>query len=98
LGRARYERADRSVDDTAAGEATATPVVRAGRRKGHRNTTIKTTSGLVTVARPKLRGTTEAFASRPFGKSVTRTNALESLVIAGQARDFGRAQQVTVRA
>ena len=35
---------------------------------------------------PKLRGTTEKFASRLFGAGVTRTNALESLVIAGYVR------------
>ena len=35
------------------------------------------------IARPKLRGTTEGFASRLFGAGVTKTNALESLVIAG---------------
>jgi putative transposase len=40
----------------------------------------------VTVARPKLRGTTEAFASQLLGKSVTKSNALESLVIAGFVR------------
>jgi putative transposase len=38
------------------------------------------------VARPKLRGTTQAFASRLFGKDVTESNALESLVIAGFVR------------
>jgi transposase-like protein len=40
----------------------------------------------VTVERPKLRGTTERFASQLFGKSVTKSNALESLVIAGFVR------------
>jgi hypothetical protein len=40
----------------------------------------------VTLARPKLGGTSEAFASRLLGKGVTRTNALESLVIAGFVR------------
>jgi hypothetical protein len=30
----------------------------------------------VAVARPKLRGTTEVFASRLFGKSITKSNAL----------------------
>ncbi len=48
--------------------------------------TVKTTAGPVTLARPKLRGTTEAFASRLFGSHVTRTNALESLVIASFIR------------
>ena len=40
----------------------------------------------MTLARPKLRGTTERFASQLFGKHVTKTNALESLVIAGFVR------------
>ena len=48
--------------------------------------TVKTTAGPVTLARPKLRGTTEAFASRLFGSHVTKTNALESLVIASFVR------------
>jgi putative transposase len=38
------------------------------------------------VQRPKLRGATERFASRLFGTGVTKTNALESLVIAGFVR------------
>jgi hypothetical protein len=40
----------------------------------------------VTLHRPKLRGTTEKFASALFGAGVTRTNALEALVIAGFVR------------
>jgi hypothetical protein len=40
----------------------------------------------VTIDRPKLRGTDEAFASRLLGVGVCRTNALESLVIAGFVR------------
>lgn len=40
----------------------------------------------MTLQRPKLRGTTEAFASQLFGVGVTRTNALEALVIAGFVR------------
>ena len=47
---------------------------------------VKTTAGPVTLARPKLRGTTEAFASRLFGSYVTKANALESLVIASFVR------------
>jgi putative transposase len=74
LGRARYQRASDSPD------------ARAGSRNGYCESTIKTTAGPVTVARPKLRGTTERFASQLFGKSVTRSNALESLVIAGFVR------------
>jgi len=59
---------------------------RAGSRNGYGNLTVKTTAGPVTLKRPKLRGTTEQFASRLLGKGVTRTNALESLVIAGFIR------------
>jgi putative transposase len=40
----------------------------------------------VALSRPKLRGTTAAFASALFGTGVTRTNALEALVIAGFVR------------
>ncbi|HET7014281.1 MAG TPA: transposase [Streptosporangiaceae bacterium] len=43
-------------------------------------------AGPVILARPKLRGTTEAFASRLFGSHVTKTNALETLVIASFVR------------
>ena len=74
LGRARYQRAAECPD------------ARAGSHNGFCESTIKTTAGPVTVARPKLRGTTEAFASTLFGTSVTKSNALESLVIAGFVR------------
>jgi putative transposase len=74
LGRARYQR----VADC--------PDARAGSRNGYCDATIKTTAGPVTIARPKLRGTTEVFASRLFGKGITKSNALESLVIAGFVR------------
>jgi transposase-like protein len=74
LGRARYQRAA-GVEGAAA-----------GMRNGYCPATVKTTAGPVTVARPKLRGTTGAFASRLFGKSITKSNALESLVIAGFVR------------
>ena len=74
LGRARYQR------------AADCPGARAGSRNGFCDSTIKTTAGPVTIARPKLRGTTEAFASQLFGKTVTKSNALESLVIAGFVR------------
>src|SRR5512135_2736834 len=53
---------------------------------GYREVTVKTTAGPVALARPKLRGTAEAFASRLFGAHVTKTNALESLVIASFVR------------
>jgi transposase-like protein len=71
LGRERYAHGERA---------------RAGSRNGHCPTTIKTTAGPVTIDRPKLRGTEEAFASRLLGVGVCRTNALESLVIAGFVR------------
>lgn len=71
LGRERYARGERA---------------REGSRNGYCPTTVKTTAGPVTVERPKLRGTEERFASRLLGIGVTRTNALESLVIAGFVR------------
>src|SRR6185312_7842237 len=74
LGRDRYERAASCEDP------------HPGMRNGYCPTTVKTTAGPVTLARPKLRGTTERFASQLFGKHVTKTNALESLVIAGFVR------------
>jgi putative transposase len=48
--------------------------------------TIKTTSGPLTLERPKLRSTDQRFASALLGAQVTRTNALEALVIAGFVR------------
>jgi putative transposase len=73
LGRVRYERRD---DDD-----------RAGSRNGFQPpTVVKTTMGAVELQRPKLRGTDEAFCSRLFGAGVTRTNALEVLVISGWVR------------
>ena len=74
LGRELYERVAGSAD------------AHAGMRNGYCPTTVKTTAGPVTLARPKLRGTTERFASRLFGTGVTKTHALESLVIAGFVR------------
>ncbi len=74
LGRERYQRAAACED------------ARVGMRNGYCPVTVKTTAGPVTLARPKLRGTTERFASQLFGTGVTRTNALESLVIAGFVR------------
>lgn len=74
LGRDRYQRAAACED------------ARPGSRNGYREVTVKTTAGPVTLARPKLRGTTEAFASRLFGAHVTKTSALESLVIASFVR------------
>jgi transposase-like protein len=73
LGRVRYER--RGDGD------------RPGSRNGYQPPmTVKTTMGAVALQRPKLRGTDQAFCSRLFGVGVTRTNALESLVISGWVR------------
>jgi transposase-like protein len=74
LGRDRYQRSAACHD------------ARPGSRNGYREVNVKTTAGAVALARPKLRGTTEAFASRLFGSHVTKTNALESLVIAAFVR------------
>jgi transposase-like protein len=74
LGRDRYQRVA-TVEDA-----------RAGMRNGYQPITVKTTAGPVRLQRPKLRGTTEAFASRLLGAGVSKSNALESLVIAGFIR------------
>ena len=71
LGRDRYQRGDRD---------------RVGYRNGHTELTVKTTAGPVVLERPKLRGTTEPFTSRLLGKGVSRTNALEALVLSGFVR------------
>ncbi len=52
LGRERYSRGERG---------------REGSRNGYCPVTLKTTAGAVTLERPKLRGTDEAFASRLLG-------------------------------
>src|SRR5919107_3650782 len=74
LGRARYQRRAEAPD------------ARPGSRNGYCPTTVKTTAGPVTLDRPKLRGSDEKFVSRLFGTGVSKTNALESLVIAGFVR------------
>jgi putative transposase len=71
FGRDRYARGERERD---------------GARNGYSPVSIKSTAGEVTLQRPKVRGTAEAFASRLLGIGVTRTGALESLVIAGFVR------------
>ena len=71
FGRERYARGEREQE---------------GSRNGYSPLSIKTTAGEVTLQRPKTRGTEVAFASRLLGTGVTRTNALESLVIAGFVR------------
>jgi putative transposase len=74
LGRARYQRREQVPD------------ARPGSRNGYCPSTVKTTAGPVTLDRPKLRGTDERFVSRLFGTGVSKTNALETLVIAGFVR------------
>ena len=74
LGRDPYQRAAARDD------------ARPGSRNGYREVTVKSTAGPVRLSRPKLRGTSEAFASRLFGAHVTKTNALETLVIASFVR------------
>jgi putative transposase len=71
LGRDRYARGDHD---------------RVGYRNGHAELKVKTTAGPVVLQRPKLRGTTEPFTSRLLGKHVSRTHALEALVISGFVR------------
>ena len=61
--------------------------VHAGYRNGYQPPmTIKTTLGPIELQRPKLRDTDQAYASRLLGVGITKTNALESLVIAGFVR------------
>jgi putative transposase len=71
LGRERYQR---------------DPDAEPGYRNGHQPITVKTTSGPLHLDRPKVRGTAQRFASQLLGAYVTRTNALEALVIAGFVR------------
>lgn len=71
LGRDRYARGERTQE---------------GQRNGYSPITVKTSAGAITLERPKLRGTQEPFASRLLGIGVTRTKALESLVIASFVR------------
>jgi putative transposase len=73
LGRVRYQRRDERSQP--------------GSRNGWQPpATVHTTMGAVELQRSKLRGTDQAFCSRLFGAGVTRTNALESLVISGWVR------------
>lgn len=66
LGRARYERAEEPV----------------AYRNGYEPRTVQTTSGPLGLERPRLRGASElGFASAVLGKEVTRTHALEALVV-----------------
>ncbi|MFV0494816.1 MAG: transposase [Mycobacterium sp.] len=68
LGRDRYQR------------SAVAPDARPGSRNGYRPVRVETTAGPVTLERPKLRGTTVALVCRLFGKNVTKTNAVETLV------------------
>ena len=71
LGRRRYERAEETVSH----------------RNGHESRTVKTTSGSVALERPRVRNASRlGFESRVLGKGVTRTHALESLVISSFLR------------
>jgi putative transposase len=71
LGRRRYERAQETVSY----------------RNGHEARTVKTTSGQIELERPRIRDASKlGFESRILGKGVTRTYALESLVISSFLR------------
>ena len=66
LGRARYERAEEAVSH----------------RNGYEPRTVRRTSGRVQMERPRVRDASKlGFESRLLGRHVTRTYALESLVI-----------------
>lgn len=66
LGRARYERSEEPV----------------AYRNGYEPRTVRTTSGPIELERPRLRGASElGFCSAVLGKQVTRTHALEALVV-----------------
>src|SRR5918995_5606767 len=66
LGRARYERAGEAVSH----------------RNGYEPRKVRTMSGTVELERPRVRDASRlGFESRLLGKGVTRTYALESLVI-----------------
>lgn len=59
---------------------------RAGQRNGYGDLRVKTTAGPLDLKRPKLRNTTEAFASTLLGKGVVRSEPLEALVISAWVR------------
>ena len=66
LGRERYERRGEPLSH----------------RNGYERVTVKTTAGPLELERPRLRNVSEVgFASRVLGERVTRTHALEALVI-----------------
>jgi transposase-like protein len=71
LGRSRYERSDEPISY----------------RNGYEPKTVKTTSGNVALERPRVRNAgTLGFQSKLIGKGVSRTYALESLVISSFLR------------
>jgi putative transposase len=78
LGRTRYERARETVSH----------------RHGYELRTVKTTTGPVRLERPRVRNAAAlGFASNILGKGVTRTHALESLVISTGTRACGRSRR-----
>ncbi len=71
LGRARYERTEQPVSH----------------RNGYEPRKLRTTSGTVELERPRVREASKlGFESRVLGRHVTRTYALESLVISSFLR------------
>jgi transposase-like protein len=59
---------------------------RDGQRNGYGGLRVKTTAGPLDLKRPKLRNTTEKFASTLFGAGVVRSEPLEALVISAWVR------------
>ena len=57
-----------------------------GSRNGHQPMQVKTTTGPVVLEWPKLGDTSTPFTWRLLGKGVSRTNALEALVLSGFVR------------
>jgi transposase-like protein len=71
LGRERYERRGQPI----------------AHRNGYEQVTVKTTAGPLGLERPRVRNASVlGFASKIVGKGVTRTHALETLVIASFLR------------
>ena len=71
LGRSRYERTEETVSH----------------RNGYEPKTVKTTSGSMTLERPRVRNAGRlGFQGRVLGNGVARTHGLESLVISSFLR------------
>jgi putative transposase len=82
LGRARYERAEDTVSH----------------RNGYEPRKVRTTSGTVELERPRVRDASRlGFESRVLGRHVTRTCALESLVIGSFLRGLSTRDVEAVR-